>query len=269
MYKSCRFPIIAIVGGDRRHGRAAWPPNLDVRVYGSAGHVGDGEQRRLLSAIRAGRVDRVIALVRWIGHSTTSVLRRACTVSGVRFTAWDRGVSGLVEELKRSVPDQQQEDTMKLFVSQPKTAADLVSVDLLAASYRSDSFPQDWSRERREHGFARYEKWLRLKQRNPGLRFAPTHDIDLFWHLHMLSPVAYHRDCLRNFGRILDHDGGFGKGEGELALLQRVFERTAQLWEAEYGQPYPDDGARAGDPQVTSCWHDCQDRCWHACKDLK
>jgi hypothetical protein len=74
------------------------------------------------------------------------------------------------------------------------------SVDLLAASHRSDAFPQDWSDERRQRSLDRYKKWLRLKQLHPRSPLAPTRDIDLFWHLHMLSPVAYYRDCQRLFG---------------------------------------------------------------------
>ncbi len=144
-----------------------------------------------------------------------------------------------------------------------------ISVDLLAASERSDTFPQDWSRERRERGLSRYRRWLALKQEHPNSAMAPTREIDLFWHLHMLSPVAYHRDCVANFGGLLDHDGGFGKGEGELPILKNVFLRTARRWEARYGEPYADDGKWAADAATTNCWHDCQDRCWHACSDGK
>jgi hypothetical protein len=142
-----------------------------------------------------------------------------------------------------------------------------LSVDLVRASYRSDTFPSDWSEERRVRGVARYQKWLRLKQLHPNARLAPTHDIDLFWHLHMLAPVAYYRDCMRLFGRLLDHDGGFGKGPGELPVLREVFARTARWWEGTYGEPYPDDGVWFGEGGLTNCWHDCQDRCWHACSE--
>lgn len=145
----------------------------------------------------------------------------------------------------------------------------LISVDLIRASYRSDDFPQDWSDEQRRRSLNRYERWLRLKQLHPKQRMAPTRDIDLFWHLHMLAPVAYHRDCMAVFGRILDHDGGFGKGEGEAARLREVFLATARLWEQTYQEPYGEDGRWVCDLGATNCWHDCQDRCWHACSDEK
>src|SRR4051812_25707666 len=144
-----------------------------------------------------------------------------------------------------------------------------ISVDLVAASYKSGDFPQDFTDEQRRVSFDRYLKWLQMKQRHPKDRLAPTRDIDLFWHLHMLSPVAYHRDCMRLFGRLLDHDGGFGKGPGELLRLQEVFTRSALLWEAAYGEAYREDGKMMQEAVMTNCWHDCADRCWHACSELQ
>lgn len=156
------------------------------------------------------------------------------------------------------------ESTLPVSPIEPPT----VSADLLAASYRSDDFPQDGSREQREKSLLRYRKWLGLKQRHPKAPLAPTRDIDLFWHLHMLSPVAYFNDCQRLFGHLLDHDGGFGKGEGELPQLIEVFTRTAKLWEQTYAEPYREDGLFMSEAQMTNCWHDCQNRCWHACSNL-
>lgn len=139
-----------------------------------------------------------------------------------------------------------------------------LSADLLRASYRSDDFPADWTEEQRKKALGRYEKWLKLKQKHPKARLAPTRDIDLFWHLHMLAPVAYHRDCLRLLGKLMDHDGGFGKDPNELPELKKVFFETATLWEGAYGEPYREDGQWLNQT-MTDCWHDCADRCWHAC----
>jgi len=141
-----------------------------------------------------------------------------------------------------------------------------LSVDLISASYRASAFPQDWSHGKREMEAARYERFLALAAKRPGLRATPTRDIDELWHLHMLHPVAYHRDCMRIFGRIFDHDGGFGTGPGELPILKAALRRFAAEWEREYGERYveqmpSDDGGAA------NCWHDCSNRCWHACSD--
>lgn len=152
-------------------------------------------------------------------------------------------------------------------VTEVRPAAASISADLIEASYRSEDFPSDWTRAQREQALDRYRRWLALKQRAPKAKFAPTRDIDRFWHLHMLSPVAYYRDCMALFGRLLDHDGGFGKGPGEAEQLRAVFERTADLWERAYDEPYRDDRVWMRDAQPTDCWHDCQDRCWHACAE--
>lgn len=140
-------------------------------------------------------------------------------------------------------------------------AAAVISVDLLQAASRSESFPKDWTPERTRQAVADYEKFLRLAAENPGKPLAPTRDIDEFWHLHMLHPQAYYEDCQRLFGKILDHDGGFGKDPKELPILAMHFEQTASLWQQAYGEAYtgPDGGA-------TKCWHNCQSRCHHACK---
>lgn len=139
----------------------------------------------------------------------------------------------------------------------------LISIDLLEAARRSDDFPKDLDDDQVRATFGRYEQFLLLVAKHPGVPLAPTREIDAVWHLHMLRPRAYHDDCMRLLGYLLDHDGGFGKEPEELPVLQRTFLRTAKLWEEAYGERYL--------PEVTAddmvkCWHNCQSRCWHACK---
>lgn len=139
-----------------------------------------------------------------------------------------------------------------------------LGLDLVTASYRASAFPQDWNQEKREHEALRYERFLRLAAKHPGVRATPTREIDEFWHLHMLHPAAYYADCMRLFGTIFDHDGGFGIGPGELPVLKGAFRHFAALWEREYGEAYVAN-LPAEDTGATSCWHDCSGRCWHAC----
>ncbi len=144
-----------------------------------------------------------------------------------------------------------------------------ISADLIEAARRSDSFPADWPADKVERARLRYLRFLGLAAKFNGQALAPTRDIDEMWHLHMLQPRSYYEDCMRLFGRILDHDGGFGKSEDEVPALQATFERTSELWMREYGEPYllreAEYNSRHADG-VQKCWHDCQSRCWHACK---
>lgn len=142
----------------------------------------------------------------------------------------------------------------------------LISADLFRAAKKSPSFPKDWDDAKIRRELARYGKFLALAHRYPGQSFAPTEDIDVMWHLHMMHPRSYYEDCKRLFGTILDHDGGFGADPSELPELKAVFNRTAALWEQEFGEKYIEHDR---DPNMTNCWHDCQGRCWHACSSRK
>ena len=133
------------------------------------------------------------------------------------------------------------------------------SVDLVRAALRSGDLPADWTAADVERALLRYRRFLALVALSPTTPIAPTRDIDVMWHLHMLSPRAYHADCMRWFGDVLDHDGGFGKEAAEEPVLIACFEHTARRYEAAFGEPY------AERSDATKCWHDCSGRCWHAC----
>ena len=141
-----------------------------------------------------------------------------------------------------------------------------ITPDLMEAYRRSDSKPEAWTEAEVARALNRYEKFFLLAAKHPEEPIAPTKDIDVMWHLHMLSPRFYFEDCMRTMGKILDHDGGFGKGEGEMPRLQATFARTERLWQAEYGEPYFTPNELDADGLV-NCWHDCQSRCWHACSN--
>lgn len=136
------------------------------------------------------------------------------------------------------------------------------SVDLHEAARRSESETSEWTREKLDESIERYRKFFALAR--SGERVAPTRDIDMIWHLHMLAPVAYHNDCMSYLGRILDHDGGFGQTPEEVEVLSEAFSETSQRWAETFGEPYV-----AGTEGKTNCWHDCQGRCWHACKSAE
>lgn len=137
-----------------------------------------------------------------------------------------------------------------------------ITVDLIDRARRSeDEFLRSRTPEQLGAMMLRYRRFLALITMHPEAIVSPTRDIDEMWHLHMLSPRAYHEDCMRLFAEILDHDGGFGALPEEEAALREAFERTAQLWQRAFGEPYA-----AGDAEAIRCTRNCVSRCTRACK---
>ncbi len=134
---------------------------------------------------------------------------------------------------------------------------EIVSVDLVRAVRRSDDYSSMLTDVELAAADERYRKFLLLAARHPGRALAPTRDIDLMWHVHMLHPRAYFEDCMHLFGCILDHDGGFGHDVCEAPILTQVFAETAALWRETYSEPYTGD---------VNCWHRCKSYCKRACK---
>ena len=139
----------------------------------------------------------------------------------------------------------------------------LISVDLFLAARRSEEIGPRYSDDELLLAIERYEKFFLLCQRFPDAPIAPCRDIDDIWHVHMLKPVAYYNDCIRLFGYILDHDGGFGATDEEAPELERVFGATATLWEREFGESYVQGTKGQG---MTKCTRNCVSRCQRACK---
>jgi len=145
----------------------------------------------------------------------------------------------------------------------------IVSVDLVHAAKRSEETPKHYTDDILRRAKERYRRFLALCIKHPDKPIAPSKDIDMMWHLHMLSPRAYHNDCQQMFGDILDHDGGFGADPAELPVLEQIFAETAALYREEFGEEYVDKAfgkdASAADT-MTRCTRNCVNRCQRACK---
>ena len=65
----------------------------------------------------------------------------------------------------------------------------------------------------------------------------PSHDVDEFWHNHILDTRAYVRDCSKIFGRYLHHFPYFGmRGEQDALDLKKAFEKTSQGYKNLFGE---------------------------------
>ncbi|HEU5402204.1 MAG TPA: glycine-rich domain-containing protein-like, partial [Terriglobales bacterium] len=86
-----------------------------------------------------------------------------------------------------------------------------LSFDVLHDAKFSEGYFANCNEELVRESERRYKQFLNLARKYPEAALTPAIDIDEVWHMHMLRPVAYQKDCYSLFGEILDHDGGFGK----------------------------------------------------------
>src|SRR5207302_10867328 len=109
-----------------------------------------------------------------------------------------------------TAPSQESEQMMMQTLELPT-----LTVDLVKAARKTEGTLSRESDEELESAVRRYHMWLYLVRKYPEAQVSPSRDIDEIWHLHMLHPRAYFEDCMRIFGEILDHDGGFGLGSAD------------------------------------------------------
>ena len=76
---------VAVFGGDSRQ-LERWSELGSTVFFRAQRSGGNGELRRLESALRAGSIDHVAILTRWNGHSATTKIRRLCRSRGVAVT---------------------------------------------------------------------------------------------------------------------------------------------------------------------------------------
>jgi hypothetical protein len=85
--------VVLVVGGDARQGDRRIGDTI-VRALASKKFGGNGEHRSLISTIRrGGRIQLVLLLVRWLGHSEAWAITSACRSVGVRYRIVDGGLS--------------------------------------------------------------------------------------------------------------------------------------------------------------------------------
>jgi hypothetical protein len=80
----------------------------------------------------------------------------------------------------------------------------------------------------------RYLKFLQLMKESKST-LVPTLDIDLLWHTHQLSPVAYEEYCKTHVGRRINHVDTIRATKRSTAQ-----DDTARLWAMRYGESYFD-----------------------------
>ncbi|CAG8282932.1 unnamed protein product [Penicillium salamii] len=101
---------------------------------------------------------------------------------------------------------------------------------------------------------SRYIKFLQLMKEYK-CTFVPTLDIDLLWHTHQLSPLAYGKYCQTQVGRYVDHVDTIctvTRSTGE--------DDTARLWAKRYGESYFDPENTAKKAEIERCKAMCKQK---------
>jgi hypothetical protein len=80
-----------------------------------------------------------------------------------------------------------------------------------------------------------YRRFLHIILKHPHVRPVPNHQIDEFWHQHILDTRAYAQDCETVFGRFLHHYPYFGLN-GDAAQRDACFDETNVLYRKEFGE---------------------------------
>jgi hypothetical protein len=147
-----------------------------------------------------------------------------------------------------------------------------ISIDLVDASRRELSFLEEvdshqclYSDSCVKNAIRRYEQcWLPLVAEHDGKEIAPPLDVHWIWHVHMLAPYYYEKDCQKLVNKPIDH-----RLMSENTRHAAV-ERTKQLWLVRYKnepfEPYLDpaidgntcNGFHSGEEYQPKCSYDLE-----------
>lgn len=100
---------------------------------------------------------------------------------------------------------------------------------------------EGWTPEQADAVELEYRRFLYLMMKFPHEQTSPGHDVDIFWHYHILDTAKYAADCQRAFGYFVHHYPYLGMGgDSPLKELQAAGERMRQLYEQTFGASYND-----------------------------
>eukprot|EP00898_Chlorokybus_atmophyticus_P007620 jgi/Chlat1/785/Chrsp104S01310 len=97
----------------------------------------------------------------------------------------------------------------------------------------------------------RYRRFCYLHATNPGVRLAPTYDIDLVWHAHMLHPTLYALETAEWAGKVFKHDDTLNDRTPG-SRLSDAATAVRKLWAERFTDVYETNGSMLrGDPATT------------------
>lgn len=119
------------------------------------------------------------------------------------------------------------------------SAIDKINFEPILAKLCSPERGLNWSKEKAIKSVQEYKRWLLLHILFPNETFAPSENLDIVWHCHILDTRKYVSDCSLMFGKgvFLHHNpyAGWESPEAE-AKHQNVFQRTKELFKKYFGE---------------------------------
>jgi hypothetical protein len=95
-----------------------------------------------------------------------------------------------------------------------------------------------WTLEQADRAEIAYKRFLALNLKYPNRAHVPSHEMDVFWHYHILDTAKYAEDCELIFGRFLHHFPYFGlRGNDDANSLRKAYEETKIRYAEEFGDP--------------------------------
>lgn len=79
-----------------------------------------------------------------------------------------------------------------------------------------------------------YKNFLFLNKKYPASTLVPTHEMDEFWHQHILHTKKYFHDCENIFGYYLHHEPAAAMDD--TTQLLQDYSKTKALYEVEFKQ---------------------------------
>ncbi|GKU07096.1 unnamed protein product [Fusarium langsethiae] len=124
------------------------------------------------------------------------------------------------------------------------------ALDLTGAVIRQGIFSEkmcklDWlhspaARETMDRCCIKYERFMKIITKNPRRVAVPTLDVDLAWHTHQLSPLAYYNYTTSKTLKFIRHDDKI-----EDDKLNEGFEWTSKIYQDTYDEVYSE----------CTCWY--------------
>ena len=107
-----------------------------------------------------------------------------------------------------------------------------------------------------------YKRFLTLKIIYPKQSFAPTRNMDVMWHAHILDTANYRMDCHKLFGKFLNHRPYFGpySSNGVYEEMEGKFEKLHHYYHEVFGE-YPVADLDEVREKLSSSAGDCDDDC--------